>query len=208
MITREHVLEVVTHNIVDTLEDIDAASIDPEQSMKDLGANSLDIVEIVSCSMRELKVKVPRSELSELQNRLKESPEKREAQQRLAGLLCDLLHSPQETKRAQRASQALFRGDLGELDKKTLLDIFSDVPSTTVSKDKLSAGLPLVDLLVSCKIAQSKGAARRLLDGGGLYVNNTRVSDTSASVTGDQFIDGSVLVLRSGKKNYYLVQLA
>jgi len=48
--------------------DIDAASIDSSQSMKDLGANSLDIVEIVSSSMRELRIKIPRDELKDITN--------------------------------------------------------------------------------------------------------------------------------------------
>ena len=68
MVTREQVLETVKRHIIDTLDDIEETTIDPDKSMKDLGANSLDIVEIVSCSMRELKVKVPRSELSKLTN--------------------------------------------------------------------------------------------------------------------------------------------
>lgn len=66
--TKEQVFEVVKNHIIDTLEDVDEAQIDVQKSMKELGANSLDIVEIVSCSMRELKVKVPRSELAKLQN--------------------------------------------------------------------------------------------------------------------------------------------
>jgi acyl carrier protein len=68
MMTKDKVLDVVRNHIIDTLDDIDEKDIDPTKSMKDLGANSLDIVEIVSCSMRELKVKVPRSELSKLTN--------------------------------------------------------------------------------------------------------------------------------------------
>jgi len=66
--TREQVLEVVKRNMIDTIEELEGVEIDPAKSMKDLGANSLDIVEVVSCSMRELKVKVPRSELKNLQN--------------------------------------------------------------------------------------------------------------------------------------------
>jgi acyl carrier protein len=62
------VLEVVTRHLVDTIEELEGVEIDPAKSMKDLGANSLDIVEVVSCSMRELKVKVPRSELNSLEN--------------------------------------------------------------------------------------------------------------------------------------------
>ncbi|MBI4704988.1 MAG: acyl carrier protein [Deltaproteobacteria bacterium] len=68
MVTREQVLEVVLRNLRDTVEELENVEIDPSKSMKDLGANSLDIVEVVSCSMRELKIKVPRSELKGLAN--------------------------------------------------------------------------------------------------------------------------------------------
>jgi acyl carrier protein len=66
--TREDILIVVKKHIQDISEDLTEEQIDPAKSMKDLGINSLDIVEVVSCSMRELKVKVPRSELSKLTN--------------------------------------------------------------------------------------------------------------------------------------------
>jgi acyl carrier protein len=66
--TREHVLEVVTRHLVDTIEELEGVEIDPVKSMRDLGANSLDIVEVVSASMRELKVKVPRDQLNKLTN--------------------------------------------------------------------------------------------------------------------------------------------
>lgn len=65
---REHVLKVVSKHLMDAVDGLEEAKIDPARSMKDLGANSLDIVEVVSRSMRELKVKVPRSELSKLTN--------------------------------------------------------------------------------------------------------------------------------------------
>ena len=66
MSSRDDVLAVVKHHLVDTVEGIDVAQVDPAKSMKDLGANSLDIVEVVSCSMRELKGKIPRAELNKL----------------------------------------------------------------------------------------------------------------------------------------------
>jgi acyl carrier protein len=68
MITREEVWDVVKEHLVETVEELEGVEVDPAKSMKDLGANSLDIVEVVSCSMRELKVKVPRSELNTLEN--------------------------------------------------------------------------------------------------------------------------------------------
>lgn len=66
--TREEVGSIVLKHLADAVPDIDPGSVDPSLSMKDMGANSLDIVEIVSRSMRELKVKVPRSELNKLTN--------------------------------------------------------------------------------------------------------------------------------------------
>ena len=84
--TREKVLEVVKRNMLDTVEELEGVEIDPARSMKELGANSLDIVEVVSCSMRELKIKVPRNELSKLQS---------------IGQLVDLLHRVAGTSDAE-----------------------------------------------------------------------------------------------------------
>ncbi|MBZ5708982.1 MULTISPECIES: phosphopantetheine-binding protein [Nannocystis] len=85
MSTRDDVLAVVKRHLVDTVEGIDSAQVDPAKSMKDLGANSLDIVEVVSCSMRELKVKIPRAELNKLTN---------------INELVDLLHKTLQEKQA------------------------------------------------------------------------------------------------------------
>lgn len=64
--TRDQIIEVIKKNILDNLEDIDGDSIDPNKSMKDYGANSLDVIEVVSATMRELKIKVPRTELADV----------------------------------------------------------------------------------------------------------------------------------------------
>jgi acyl carrier protein len=66
--TREEVLAVVAKHLASSVDGLDPATIDPQRSMKDYGANSLDIVEVVSGAMRELKVKVPRTELNKLTN--------------------------------------------------------------------------------------------------------------------------------------------
>jgi acyl carrier protein/polyketide biosynthesis acyl carrier protein len=66
--TKEQVIDVIKKNIAANIDDIDTAVIDPQKSMKDYGANSLDMIEVVSTSMRELKIKVPRSELADINN--------------------------------------------------------------------------------------------------------------------------------------------
>jgi polyketide biosynthesis acyl carrier protein len=66
MVTKQEVIQVIKNNIVDNLDDIEEGSIDVSKSMKDYGANSLDIIEVVSSSMRELSIKIPRSELADI----------------------------------------------------------------------------------------------------------------------------------------------
>jgi acyl carrier protein len=66
--TKEEILKIIKQHLADNVEDMDEAKFDPAKSMKAMGANSLDIVEVVSCTMRDLKIKVPRAELAKLQN--------------------------------------------------------------------------------------------------------------------------------------------
>ena len=66
--TKPEVIEVIKRLIEENLDDVKAEDINPEKSMKDYGANSLDMIEVVSCAMRELGIKVPRAELAEIQN--------------------------------------------------------------------------------------------------------------------------------------------
>ena len=66
--TKEEILKIIKQHLADNVDDMDEAKFDPAKSMKAMGANSLDIVEVVSCTMRDLKIKVPRAELAKLQN--------------------------------------------------------------------------------------------------------------------------------------------
>jgi acyl carrier protein len=66
--TKEEVIGVIKKNIEENLDDVEGQEIDPQKSMKDYGANSLDMIEVVSCSMRELNIKIPRSELADIAN--------------------------------------------------------------------------------------------------------------------------------------------
>jgi len=66
--TRDEIWGVIKKHLADAVDDLDVNSIDTSKSMKDYGANSLDLVEVVSRSMRELKVKIPRAELNKITN--------------------------------------------------------------------------------------------------------------------------------------------
>ena len=65
----------------------------------------------------------------------------------------------------------------------------------------------MTDLLMECKSVPSKAEARRAIEGGGIYLNNRRISEASARVTSEELIDGQFLVIRRGRKNYSLVKI-
>jgi len=145
--------------------------------------------------------------IQEIEHSLKTEPEKRLAQTTLAKEVTALLHGASELAKAEAATQALFGASIRELDEKTLLDVLSGAPSTEKPKSGLSSGLPLVDLLVDTTLCQSKGAARKDMAAGGIYINNERASDPALIVKADQLLCGKYLVLRKGKKTYHLVVL-
>ncbi len=144
-------------------------------------------------------------EIAAYEERIRTAPEKREAQMALADAVTTLVHGEAGTADAKRSAGVLFGGSIEGLSEKQLSDIFGDVPSTTLPRKEV-ASLTMVDLWVATKLAPSKGEARRLISGGGAYVNNERVSDPSLNLSAAA--EKSMLVLRSGKKNYHLVKLS
>lgn len=132
---------------------------------------------------------------------------KRLAQRHLAREVTTWVHGAEATRRVEAASQVLFGGSLAEMTDADLEPLLDDVPSTTVARAELEAGLPLVELLVRVALADSKGAARRLLQQGGVYVNNVRVDDAGRSLGVGDLATESMLLLRAGKKSYHLVRV-
>ena len=135
------------------------------------------------------------------------APEKREAQRVLAREVTALVHGADESGRAEAAGQALFGGDLSGLDARTIASVFADAPSTELGGEASSLALSLVDALVQTGIAGGKGAARRDIEGGGIYVNNRQISDSATVLGPSDVLHGRFVVLRKGKRSYHLVKL-
>ena len=150
-----------------------------------------------------------KDEIDALEESLKTAPEKREAQRRLARAVTAILHGETDLERAVRASEVLFGKEISGLSVAEILDIFADVPSTEIDKAKVeSDGFTLGDALVLSGLAPSKGEAKRLVQGGGVAVNNVRADDARRSISTADFIDGQVLVLRKGAKSYHLIRIS
>mgnify|MGYP002380119405 CR=1 FL=1 len=87
-----------------------------------------------------------------------------------------------------------------------LLAVLKDVPSVTLPRSSV-VGQPLSGLMVACRATASKGEARRLVKGGGVYVNSKRVPNDDYQVGPDDVLGDALCVLRVGKKSYFLVKL-
>ncbi len=149
-----------------------------------------------------------RERIDELAHKVATVPEEREAQRTLAREVTRMVHGETALHRAEKASRALFGEEIEDLTAREIEEIFGDVPSTEIGKEELSGeGVPITELLVKCGLASSRSDGRRLIQGGGIYLNNVRVTDIEQRVTVSQAIEGKFLVLRKGRKDYHLVRV-
>ena len=119
------------------------------------------------------------------------------AKEILAFELTKLVHGEEEANKAQQTARALFSGS-GNLD---------NMPSYTLSKDDLTDGkIAVNDILFKAGMTKSKGEGRRLIEQGGVSVNDKKVSSAVETVCADDFSDGSIIV-KKGKKVFYKIIL-
>jgi tyrosyl-tRNA synthetase len=134
-------------------------------------------------------------------------PGKRESQRRLAEALTTLVHGDAGLATARRATEIFFGAEISQLSDSQLTEIFADVPSRELPRDRLAGeGLPLIDALAESGLAKSKSQARQTIQQGGAYVNNRRVESVDAKLTTSDLASETVMVLRSGKKSYALLR--
>lgn len=144
--------------------------------------------------------------IAELAASLREHPERREPQRVLAEELTRAVHGEAGLRAAQRASEALFGGSLEGMTAAELEAIAADIPSAELPAESV-VGQPIVDVAVAAGFLKSKGEARRLVQGGGLSVNNVKVADPAVTVAPEMPVEGKALLLRQGKKSYFLLRL-
>ncbi|HEY4247657.1 MAG TPA: tyrosine--tRNA ligase [Lacunisphaera sp.] len=147
-------------------------------------------------------------QIARYENEVRTNPHARLAQKTLADELTKLVHGDDACAEAHFASQVLFGGPLEGLNELTFQNIVGEVPTKDLEKAKLDgAGAAITDLIVHSGLAPSKGAARKDLEAGGIYLNNVRVPDHTRSVTANDLLFGKYLLLRKGKKSYAVLNV-
>ena len=155
-----------------------------------------------------------RAEIDDLEQQVKSEPGKRDAQRALAASVTALVHGAEDATRAESANAALFHTNLsagvaesaGIAD--SLLAIADDVPSIAIAASEFDGeGLNVVDLVARVTTV-SKSEARRLVQQGGVSVNDRKIADANARLTRADALDGRVFLLRKGSRQRFLIRLA
>ena len=152
-------------------------------------------------------------EVKELDASREAEPHLRNSQKRLAEEVTRLVHGEEGLARAKKASEVFFGGEPDQMDDQELAEIFIDVPSQTLPREKLEGeGLPLIEALVASTLAKNNSDARRTIDQGGAYINNRRIEGGEGQkvqdikLTADHLASESCMIVRSGKKRYALLR--
>lgn len=153
-----------------------------------------------------------REEIEALETRHQDAPHLRLLQNKLAEELTTMVHSREDYETAVQASGILFGKSsvetLHKLDEATFLSVFEGVPMANVPREKVNGTMGLMDLLVGeCGFFSSNSELRKLIQGGGVSLNGTKVTDFQYVPTDSDVLNGKYMLVQRGKKNFYLIQL-
>lgn len=143
-------------------------------------------------------------EINDLAQKVSDHPEKREAQRRLAEEVTAFVHGQEAVNEAENISKALFSGDVAELTAREIEQGFKSVPSVTVTAEKRNIVEWLVDFT---SIEPSRRQAREDVSNGAIRINGEKVTDTEATVDPSSHFDGQFVIVRRGKKKYFLARV-
>lgn len=148
------------------------------------------------------------AQVAPLEEAVRAEPAKREAQRILASEVTSLVHGQSGLEQAKRVTDAFFGGKLARLGATDIEDVLAGAPAGAVPRAALEgAGMPFDRFAVAAGLCASNAEARRLVEQGGVYLNDTRVGDARAAVTLSDVIEGRVAVLRRGAKSHRLVRV-
>ena len=143
-----------------------------------------------------------KEQIEEIYSKQMESPETRIAQKTLAWEVVKDIHGKDEADNAVVVSQKLFAGDFKGLSVSDIMTGLKGVPSFAYAEEQ-----PLIDVLVNNKIAASKREAREFINGKAVYINGELASDESMIVKKESAIEGKVIIIRRGKKKYFIANI-
>lgn len=142
-----------------------------------------------------------KEEIEEYEQKNKTNPELRESQKALAREIIKDLHGEESYLEAVKISEALFSGNIKELSSKEIEMAFKGLKSQTIEEDK-----NIIDLLVETEICKSKREAREFVDNKSITLNGEKIETQDFNVTRNVAIEQKYVIIRRGKKKYYILE--
>ena len=141
------------------------------------------------------------------------APHQRLLQKELAKDITIRVHSAEDYSSAVDASDILFGKGTAEallkLSEQDLLTVFQGVPQVNIAKADMQNGINVVDFLCEkTNIFPSRSEARKMIEGGGVSINKSKVEDVNQNVSLDDMLKDKYILAQKGKKNYYLISIA
>ena len=146
---------------------------------------------------------LPKEEIDALDAETKAHPEKREAQRRLAEDVTAFVHGEEGLAEAARVTKALFTGDIAELSGAEIEGAFRNTKGGAIA----TAPMNIVDALIEGGVETSKRQAREDVENGAIRINGVQIRDTEATVSAHPNTEGRYVIVRKGKKNYFLIEI-
>ena len=140
-----------------------------------------------------------KEEIELLEQKHQSNPHLREAHKALAKELITFLHGEDEYKKALKISESLFSGDFKELNSDEIKEALKEVPNFEFELET-----NILDILINNNICSSKREARELLNSNSITVNNQKITDENYVISNKDLIDNQILIIKRGKKKYYL----
>lgn len=141
-----------------------------------------------------------KEEIEDIMIKHNETPNLRIAQKRLAEEVIKFIHGEESYNKALKITEALFSGDIASLSENELKDALSGVQTETIKEE-----MNIVDMLVNTKILSSKREAREFINNGSISINGEKINTTDMLVNKEKALYNKYIVVRRGKKKYYLV---
>ena len=148
---------------------------------------------------------LPQDDIKALAEATAKTPEQRQAQKRLAREVTTLVHGAAAADSVAKASEVVFSEAVRDIPEDVFREVFADVATAAFPVSDLAAGLAPVDALVKAGLAKSRGEARRLVEQGGVYLNN-RKATLDSKIAAEALLFGRWLLLRKGRKETCLLK--
>ena len=140
-----------------------------------------------------------KEEIEEYEKKNNEHPELREAHKALAREIITFLHGEEEYERAEKLAQSLFNNKFDDLTKQDITELFDEQDMKDVETD-----IGIIDMLVNVGAASSKREAREFVQSGAVSINGEKITDSAITISNEMFIDDTYIIIKRGKKNYYI----